>query len=80
MFQEKEYKVICHGCGTVHTVVASFLSSPVSLEVSGVAYPTMGCGSCRAQKGRIREAFDALMSTGTAWDDFKARNWAASAR
>jgi len=56
MFTEKDYVLICHGCGRLHTVRATFLSSPMSVAVDNWTVPAMGCPEC-CKTGKQGEAY-----------------------
>lgn len=71
MFSEKDYIMVCHGCGKFHIVRSMFISTPCAIQfkVEGSCYivPNYACPECNHEPsvigpdnryvGRIRDAF-----------------------
>jgi len=61
MFTEKDYIVVCHGCGHIRKHRAMFISTPLSLSArrgnTTYCIPAWGCKDCIASSA-IKTAYD----------------------
>lgn len=68
MLTEKDYIVVCHGCGHIRKHRAMFLSTPLSLsakrENTTYCIPAFGCSDC-IRSAAIKTAYDKGVTAAT---------------